>query len=179
MSHSTRALTIAATTVAALALAAPANAATYQVAGKQKAIDADAGVYTMSGGLIGRWVTTSSQEVAVEPYYELTGTEEFRGCIDRRRDGKCANDPSGTLFFGFRLWALYASDDPASLIWGACWHPITGGRGDFRDAQGVLTFVDWQAGTSVKTRYLGTITTKGGQVAHRRAQARDAIRPGC
>ena len=77
MSHWTRALTIAAATVAALALAAPANAATYQVAGKQKAIDADAGVYTMSGGLIGRWVTTSSQQVAVEPYYESQGRRNF------------------------------------------------------------------------------------------------------
>ena len=179
MCNRTRALTVVATTIAALVLAAPANAATYQVAGKQKAIDAQAGVYRMSGGLIGRWVTTSSREVAVEPYLELTGTEKFRGCIDRRGDGRCANDPSGTLFFDFRLWALYASDDPASLMWGACWHPITGGRGDFRDAQGVLTFVDWQAGAKVRTKYLGTITTKGSQMAHRRAQARAAIRPGC
>ena len=35
--------------------------------------------------------------------------------LDRRRDGKCgANDPSGTLSFSFRLWALLAPNDDAS-----------------------------------------------------------------
>ena len=180
MDRWTRALIAGATIVAALAVATPAGAATYQVDGRQKAVDADAGIYKMSGGLIGRWVTTSSEEVATDPYYETTGTERFRGCLDRRRDGKCgANDPSGTLSFSFRLWALLAPNDPTRLIWGACWHPVTGGTGDFRGAQGVLTFVDWQVGDSVRTKYLGTITTRGGNAVRRTATATAAMRTGC
>lgn len=175
----TRTLTLGAATVAALALAAPAQAATYRVDGKQKTVDADAGRYRMSGGLIGKWDTISSQQVAAEPYYEATGTEEFRGCIDRRRDRSCAGDPSGTLLFDFRLWALNATADPASLIWGACWHPIRSGTGDFRGAQGVIMFVDSPAATAVKTAYIGTITTKGGKASRHAARAKAATRPGC
>jgi hypothetical protein len=105
---------------------------------------------------------TSSKDVATDPYYETTGTEEFRGCLDRRRDGKCgAKDPSGTL------------------SWGACWHPVTGGTGDFTGAQGVLTFVDSQVGDSVRTKYLGTITTSGDNTARRTATATAAMRTGC
>jgi hypothetical protein len=44
---------------AALVLASPAGAVTYQVAGKQKVIDADAGTSTMTGGLRGAWKTTA------------------------------------------------------------------------------------------------------------------------
>jgi hypothetical protein len=177
-----RALIAGATIVVALALAlaTPAGATTYQVDGRQKAVDADAGTYKMSGGLIGGWVTTSSEEVATDPYYETKGTEEFRGCLDRRRDGKCgANDPSGTLSFSFHLWALLDPDDPTKLIWGACWHPVTGGTGDFTGAQGVLTFVDWRVGDSVRTKYLGTITTSGGKAVRRTATATAATQTGC
>ncbi len=180
MDRWTRALFAGALLVAALALATPAGAATYQVDGRQKAVDADSGIYTVSGRLIGRWALTSSEEVATDPYYETRGTERFRGCLDRRRDGRCgANDPRGTLSFSFRLWALMAPDEPTRLIWGACWHPITGGTGDFRGAQGVLTFVDWQVGDTVKTRYLGTITTRGGGAVRRTATAAATMRTGC
>lgn len=180
MDRWTRALIVGAASVAALALATPAGAATYQVDGRQKAVDADKGIYKMSGGLIGEWVTTSSKEVATNPYYETAGTERFRGCLDRRRDGKCgANDPSGTLSFSFRLWALLEPNDPNKLIWRACWHPITGGTGDFKGAQGVLTFVDWQVGDSVRTKYLGTITTTSSNAVRRTATATAATRTGC
>jgi hypothetical protein len=185
MIRTTRTLSLGVATLAALALAAPAQAATYRVAGKQKTIDADAGRYRMSGGLIGRWVTTSSQQVAAEPFYEATGTEKFRGCIDRRRDRSCAGDPAGTLSFDFRLWALNANADPASLIWGACWHPIRSGTGDFRGAQGVLTFVDSPTATAVKTVYIGTITTNGGKKSrhtpksHTASRQTAADRPSC
>ena len=70
-------------------------------------------------------------------------------------------------------------DDPDRLIWGACWHPVTGGTGDFSGAQGALTFVDWQVGDSVRTKYLGTITTSGGNAARRTARATAAKRTGC
>ena len=179
MDRWTRALIAGATIVAALAIVSP-RVRRHTGRGRQKAVDADAGTYTMSGGLIGGWVTTSSKEVATDPYYEATGTERFRGCLDRRRDGKCgANDPSGTLSFSFHLWALMDPNDPTALIWGACWHPVTGGTGDFRGAQGVLTFVDWQVGDSVRTKYLGTITTSGGNAVRARATATAAMRTGC
>jgi hypothetical protein len=164
---------------AALLLAAPAGAATYQVHGKQKAIDVDAGTYKMTGDLVGRWTTTSFEEVAVTPYFEGKGTEEFSGCIDRRGDRSCKGDPSGTLSFEFRYWALYGSADPASLIWGACWHPVVGGTGDFAGAAGVLTFVDSPTASGVKTAYVGSITTKGGKASRRVARTAAASRSLC
>jgi hypothetical protein len=90
------------------------------VSGRQKAIEEDAGIYKMTGGLRGRWRTTSFEEVALTPVYEAKGTESFTDCIDRRRDRSCAGDPSGTLTLEFRYWGLYGSADPASLVWGAC-----------------------------------------------------------
>ncbi len=168
--------TFLAAVAAALVLAAPAGAATYQVHGKQKVIDEAAGTYKVSGDLLGDWKTISFEEVATSPYYEGKGTEEFDGCIDRRRDRSCKGDPSGTLSFEFRYWALFGSADPASLIWASCWHPIVAGTGAFAGATGVLTFVDSPTPNGLKTAYIGTITTKGGK-ASRRVSA--AQRPGC
>jgi hypothetical protein len=148
---------------AVLVLAGPAGAATYRVAGKQKVIDEDAGTFKMTGGLRGSWQTTGFTETATSPYYEGTGTEEFTGCLDRRRDRSCKRDPSGTLSFTFHYWGLYGSADPASLIWGACFHPVVGGTGDFAGAQGVLTFVDSPTASGVKTAYIGSLTLKGGR----------------
>jgi hypothetical protein len=164
---------------AALVLAAPAGAATYQVAGKQTAVDADAGTYKMSGGLRGKWATTSFEEVAAKPYYEGEGTEVFEGCIDRRRDRSCKGDPAGTLSFTFRYWALFGSDDPESFTWGACWHPVVEGTGDFAGAQGVLTFVDSPTRQGVKTAYIGSLTLRGGKASRRAARASAARRPAC
>jgi hypothetical protein len=97
------ALTVAA--VAALAAAGPASAktTTYPVSGKQTVVDEDNGIYKVSGGLIGDWTVTSFTELAATPLYKGKGTEHFKGCLDRGRDGSCANDPSGTLDFSFRL----------------------------------------------------------------------------
>jgi hypothetical protein len=163
---------------AALVLAAPAGATTYQVHGKQKTVDEAAGVFKVTGGLLGSWATTSFEEVATSPYYEAKGTEEFSGCIDRRRDRSCKGDPSGTITFDFRFWGLYGSADPESLVWGSCWHPIVSGTGDFAGAAGVLTFVDSPTPNGVKTSYIGTITTKGGK-ASRRVARTAAAQPGC
>ena len=153
--------TFLAAAAAVLVLAAPAGAATYRVAGKQKVIDEDAGTYKMTGGLRGSWAMTSFEEVATSPYYEGTGTEAFKGCLDRRRDRSCKGDPSGTLSFKFHYWALFASEDPASMIWGACWHPVVGGTGDFAGAQGVVMFVDSPTANGVKTAYIGSLTLGG------------------
>lgn len=163
---------------AALVLAAPAGATTYQVAGKQRVINADAGTYKMTGGLRGAWKTTSFKKVALSPYYEAKGTESFMGCIDRRLDRSCKGDPSGTLTFEFRYWAIYGSADPASLVWGACWHPVVSGTGAFAGAQGVLTFVDSPTTAGVTTRYIGSLTLQGGR-SSRKAQARVTRAPHC
>jgi hypothetical protein len=101
---------------AATAVAAPAGAATYPVSGKQIVVNQKKGIFKMRGGLLGRWTGTSFKVLAKSPLYRAKGTERFRGCIDRRRDRSCAGDPSGTLSFTFRYWALFRSSDPASLV---------------------------------------------------------------
>ena len=155
---------------AALVLAAPAGAATYQVAGKQTAVDADAGTYKMSGGLRGDWATTSFEEVATEPYYEGKGTEVFEGCIDRRRDRSCKGDPSGTLSFTFRYWALFGSEDPESLHLGRLLASRRrAGRATSPARRECSTFVDSPTRQGVKTAYIGSLTLQGRQgVAPRR-----------
>ena len=167
--------TIVATCAAALALAAPAAAGTHQLSGKQITVDEEAGVYKMRGSLIGSWKITGFEELGTSPVYHAKGTEAFRGCLDRRRDGSCKGDPSGTLALDFEFWALFRSDDPASLVWGACFHPITSGTGDFAGAEGVIQMVDTPTGNGVKTRYIGNLKLRGSGA--RRAAA--ASRPSC
>jgi hypothetical protein len=159
-------------TAAALALAAPAVAktTTYPVSGKQTVVDEQAGTYKMSGGLIGDWSFTSFTELAKTPLYRAKGTEHFSGCLDRGRDGSCANDPTGTLDFGFRYWAQFGPDD--ALVWGACWHPVTAGTGAFKGAAGVLMMADTPTGDGkVTTDYIGSITLKKGSSRSSRSRA--------
>lgn len=151
---------ILAVCAAALVLVAPATAGTYRVVGKQTVVDLEAGTYKMSGGLRGSWAITSFEELGTSPLYHASGTEQFRGCLDRRRDRSCKRDPSGTLSFTFEYWALFASADPESLVWGACWHPVVSGTGDFAGAQGVVQMVDTPTRQGVKTAYIGTLTLK-------------------
>ena len=155
-------LVLLAISAAVLVTAAPAAAKTYAVSGKQIVVDADKGVYKMRGSLIGRWSVTGFQELAQEPYFHASGTEEFKGCLDRKRDGRCKGDPSGTLSMTFEYWALNASDDPASLVWGACWHPVVSGTGDFEGARGVFVMADTPTKQGVKTAYIGNLTLDGG-----------------
>ena len=154
------------TAAATLAVAVPANAATtYQVAGRQIVVDEEQGIYKMRGSLIGRWSVTSFEESVQDPYYHGSGTELFKGCLDRRRDGRCRHDPSGTLSISFEYWALFGSEEPDSLVWGACWHPVVSGTGDFTGAAGVFTMVDTPTKHGVKTAYIGNLTLKGGKGA--------------
>ncbi len=125
----------------------------------------------MRGGLIGGWQVTDFKELETSPLYHAEGTEAFKGCLDRRRDRSCKGDPSGTLSFTFEYWALFASEDPASLVWGACWHPVVSGTGDFAGAQGVLVFADTPTHNGVKTRYIGNVTLKGHAARAGRAAA--------
>lgn len=157
--------------VAALALAASASAATtYQVSGKQTVVDEAAGTYKMQGGLIGDWANTSFTEIAKTPIYKGKGTELFVGCLDVKRDGSCKGDPAGKLRFSFRLWAQF--DPQGGLVWGSCWHPITGGTGAFAGATGVLTMVDTPTAQGVSTSYIGNVTLNGSKSrAHTRAHA--------
>jgi hypothetical protein len=145
---------IAAATV--ISLTAVAEAKTYHVSGRQLTVNANKGKYKMRGGLRGRWQITSFKQLSTKPLFRAKGTERFEGCLDRHRDGRCAGDPSGRLQFKFRYWASFASD--GSLIWGSCWHPITGGSGGFAGAQGVLTMVDTPTRRGVTTRYTGNVT---------------------
>jgi len=160
---SRRMVALAGCAVLALAIAAPASAKTHKLSGTQKVIDEEAGTYKMRGSLLGSWVTTSF-EVVTDPdptYFHGTGTELFEGCLDRARDRSCKRDPSGSLSFTFDFWALFASEDPDSLVWGACWHPIVEGTGDFAGAKGVVMMVDTPTGEGVKTKYIGNLTLKG------------------
>ena len=65
------------------------------------------------------------------------------GCIDRRRDRSCKGDPSGTLSFTFRYWALFGSDGSRIAHLG---RPAgirsSLGRARSPAQPGVLTFVD-------------------------------------
>jgi hypothetical protein len=149
-----------------LALSSGAEAATFPVSGKQVVVSEKQGTSKMSGGLIGSWKITSFKEVGKGPIFRAKGTERFAGCLDRDRDGRCAGEPSGTLEFRFLYWGKFDADD--QLVWGSCWHPVTGGSGDFTGASGVLMMVDTPTATGVTTRYTGNITL-GGPLAARPA----------
>jgi hypothetical protein len=155
---------LAAASLAGLALlaAGPASAdTTYPLSGKQTVVNEEQGIYKMRGSLIGGWRVTAFEESVQEPYFHGSGTEAFKGCLDRRRDGRCKHDPAGTLSITFEYWALFGSEDPDSLVWGACWHPVVSGTGDFAGAQGVLVMADTPTKRGVKTAYIGNLTLPG------------------
>jgi hypothetical protein len=159
--------------VVALAFAASAGATTtYQVSGKQIAVDEDQGTFVMRGGLVGDWAITSYTELQTSPIYKAKGTELFAGCIDVHRDGSCKGDPSGKLRFTFKYWAQF--DSTGALVWGSCVHPITGGTGAFANARGVLAMVDTPTAQGVSTSYIGHVTLGGGSRGHARARVASA-----
>lgn len=143
--------------------AASAQAKVVSVSGTQTVVDEEAGTYRMEGDLVGGWRITSFKELATSPLYQAKGTEAFRGCLDRGRDGGCSGDPSGKLRLRFRYWALFASDE--SLRAGACWHPIIGGTGAFAGARGAMQMLDAPTETGVETTYVGRIRMGGGAAA--------------
>jgi hypothetical protein len=184
--HRTRTIVAALTAVAAaLALAAPAGANTYRLSGRQIAVDADNGVFKMNGSLVGDWNITRFDATATSPLLQATGAEEFTGCLDLRRDGCDRRDPTGGLSFTLTYEALFASPDPASLVWGSCRHPIVSGTGGFAGANGVVAMVDTPTGTATpRTDYIGTLTlpsppraahTRAGGRAHPRAAVAAAV----
>lgn len=166
-----RLVLLAIAAAAVLVAAAPAAAKTYEVSGKQIVVNEDKGIYKMRGSLIGRWTITSFTESVQDPYYHGSGTESFKGCLDRKRDGRCKHDPSGTLSMTFEYWALFGSEDPESLVWGSCWHPVVSGTGDFAGASGVFTMVDTPTSKGVKTKYIGNLTLHSHYTRARSARA--------
>ena len=173
-------IAVAACAALALVVAAPVGAKTHAVKGTQTVVNEEDGIYKMRGGLVGKWTFTSFEEapIADSPYFHAEGTELFKGCLDRARDRSCKRDPSGTLSFTFEYWALFASPDPESLVWGACWHPIVKGTGDFAGAQGMLVMADTPTGGGMKTKYIGNVTLKA-KGAQGTAQTASASRSSC
>jgi hypothetical protein len=150
------------------ATAVPVSGEQFSVSGKQTPAKGDGDSFRMSGGLLGSWEITSFKTVAVKPVFRGKGTELFDGCIDVKRDGSCAGDPSGQLKFKFRYWAKISPHEQVQL--GTCSHPVTGGSGDFAGATGFLMMVD----TPIKkpplivTHYEGVITLGKAPIAARR-----------
>jgi hypothetical protein len=131
------------------------------VSGRQIPVDVDNGLYKMRGSLVGDWHYIPKEVLHNDPdnptLYVEAGVEVFNGCIDRRpRDGKCTGrDYRGELHLAFLYWASY--DLSGNLIKGQCVHPVTGGKGAFAGARGLLNMVDRPVGDEVKTTYRGEI----------------------
>src|SRR3954454_4112680 len=153
---SCRALVLGA--IGVFVFAAPAAAGSHRVSGSQIAVDEANGVFKMTGSLVGDWNVTKFDQSAATPLVRATGTELFKGCLDLHGDGCGSGDPKGTLSLTFSYEALFASPDPASLVWGSCLHPIASGTGGFAGAKGVLAMVDTPTPTGVRTAYIGNVT---------------------
>jgi len=136
----------------------PGEGHTVRVAGRQIPVDLANGLYEMRGSLIGDWQYIPREVLHNKPtLYAEAGVEVFNGCIDRRpRDGRCTGrDYRGELHLTFLYWASFDLD--GNLVKGQCVHPVTGGRGAFAGARGLLTMVDRPVGEQVKTTYRGRI----------------------
>jgi hypothetical protein len=160
-----RASTLVLCALAALALAAPARAATHRLSGRQIPVDSAKGIFKVNGSLVGDWTVTAFNQTSGpnDPLLEANGTEVFNGCLDLRGNGCDRQDPRGTLNFTFTYQALFASADPASLVWGSCRHPIVSGTGGFTGARGVIAMVDTPTGrVDPRTDYIGNITLAAG-----------------
>lgn len=134
------------------------NSRTVHVAGRQIPVDTDEGLYEMRGSLVGDWHYIPREVLHDKPtLYVESGVEVFNGCIDRHpRDGKCTSrDHRGEMHLAFLYWASF--DRGGDLIKGRCVHPITGGKGAFAGARGLLRMVDKPVRDQVKTTYRGRI----------------------
>lgn len=136
----------------------PSRPRTVPVSGEQIPVDVGAGTSVMRGDLVGDW-----WYLPVEPALHLSrtmyveaGTEVFKGCIDTNRNGRCGRrEPRGELRFAFLYWSSF--DQDGQLIRGQCVHPITGGRGAFRGARGLVQMVAVPVGDRVRTTYRGDV----------------------
>jgi hypothetical protein len=112
---------------------------------------------TMTGSLIGCWYTDTFNQLKSEPSGEILalGTENFVGCLDADRNGRCApGGPHETFAFIYAFEGKFYK--AGKEIRGQCQHPIVSGTGDFKGAGGRLNFKDHVAtGTSA---YRGKIS---------------------
>jgi hypothetical protein len=99
--------------------------------------------------------------MSASPVFKAKGIESFEGCVDRKLDGSCAGDPTGTLKFSFRYWAKFGKGDKLEL--GTCAHPVIAGTGAFQGATGFLMMVDlpMKKAPFEMTEYEGVITLVG------------------
>ncbi len=129
-----------------------------RVAGQQIPVDVTNGLYDMRGSMIGSWQYIPTKVLHDVPtLYAEAGVEVFTGCIDRRpKDGRCTDrDYRGELHLAFLYWASF--DLSGNLLKGQCVHPVTGGKGAFAGARGLLTMVDRPVGDEVRTTYRGYV----------------------
>jgi hypothetical protein len=164
---------LAAAALAALALAGPAGAATHRVSGKQIAIDRGAGLFRLDGSLVGVSKLIRSDSLAAMPLVQARSTDVFIGCLDRGRIGcdRRGSDRHAALTFNFTYEALFASPEPASLVWGSCRHVIVSATGGFAGARGVITMVQTPVRGNVRTDYIGNISLPSKRrLAHHRTR---------
>jgi hypothetical protein len=179
--HVHRALAVAAAVAcaAAVAVSSPAVAATYDLSGTQVGVTPEWALNY--GGLLGAWQIQSGalDPASVPPIFHFTGTEKFYGCLNLNHDGYCHKEPSGTLSFNFDTWVKSVPPyDEDSEVWGSCYHPITGGTGDFKGADGVLTMVDTPTPQGVHTRWQAVLILPDVAQASARGARAHRTRPG-
>jgi hypothetical protein len=176
--HRVLAVAAAVACAAAVAVAAPAAAATYELSGTQVGVTPEWALNY--GGLLGAWQfqTGTLDPASVPPIFHSTGTEKFYGCLNLNHDGSCYKEPSGTLSFSYEAWIKslppYNED---SEVWGACYHPITGGTGAFTGADGVLTMVDAPTPHGIHTRWQAVLTLPNAAQASARSAHSQRTRP--
>jgi hypothetical protein len=135
-----------------LGSAPTAGAANVQLSGEQTLVDADLGIFSMSGSLVGDWYTTSFQchPTPAGERWPCTGTELFVGCLDSSGDGTCAQETAGWLAFEFEYTATPVGN-------GRCHHAIVDGGRAFKGASGVITMKDRPTASGIVTTYRGHV----------------------
>jgi hypothetical protein len=112
----------------------------------------------MAGSLVGCWYTDTFNIISSTPDGAIvaTGAENFVGCLDLNRNGRCAHrDPTGSLAFTYTFEGQFDAVT-GSEIAGQCQHKIVSGTGDFAAATGWINFHDNV--TNGTSSYRGYIT---------------------
>ena len=167
------ALTLAWAGIAPAAVANPTNEParsdkphTVHVAGRQIPVDVANGLWEMRGALVGEWHAVPTTVLHSDPNRPTLVLRRRRRGFHRlhRPPSKgrqvTARDHRGELHATFLTWASFESDG-ATLIKGHCVHPITGGKGAFAGARGLIKH--WSTrpvDDQIKTTYSGYIVLK-------------------
>ena len=131
----------------------------------------------VAGSLIGCWYTDTFNPVSGTPdgLIVATGTENFVGCLDLNRNGRCTHrDPTGSLALTYTFEGQF---DPVtgSEIAGACQHKIVSGTGDFAGATGRINFTDNVTNGTSNYRGHITLTDRGRAMVAKRAAVAAAV----